>query len=348
MILNKTKNIISLLLFFISLSVFGMQYSNVNQQLEYGYTPLILAAARGNLEEVQTLLTQGADVCAQDANKETALIKASFNGHTKIVELLLDYSAPMDTKSCSGRTALIWAAENGHFDIVKLLLKQRANLEIKDMHGYTALSYAVYWGNAEIALYLVQYGANLSAINENEQGLRKDVQEKIKTFKKEIVENLGIDPLRNAVRQGHAENIQVLLAYRTSTEEILKLLPQSTTALITVASCGYFESVQFLLDNGAQIDTQNDEGHTALISAAKNGHFEVVKLLVEKGANIDIKDERGDTALFWAVFYDRQEIARYLCRAGADLAALNESRIEYMPQVQWAFKKFKQSLAQEG
>ncbi|PCI09756.1 MAG: hypothetical protein COB73_04925, partial [Flavobacteriaceae bacterium] len=51
--------------------------------------------------------------------------------------------------------------------------------------------------------------------------------------------------------------------------------------LIRASIDGDLEIVKFLVEQGANINYQNNYGWTALISASRNGHLEIVKFLVE-------------------------------------------------------------------
>jgi len=49
-----------------------------------------------------------------------------------------------------------------------------------------------------------------------------------------------------------------------------------------------------------------------------------VKLLLDKGANVNAEDEDGDTPLHWAARYGKTGLARILLRRGADAKALDK------------------------
>jgi len=53
------------------------------------------------------------------------------------------------------------------------------------------------------------------------------------------------------------------------------------------------------LENGANIDHQNNDGETALILAAYQGHKDVVQLLLDRRANTRLKNKYGETACYW-------------------------------------------------
>ena len=70
-----------------------------------------------------------------------------------------------------------------------------------------------------------------------------------------------------------------------------------SSPLITAAVFGKREAAELLLDAGADINFQNNDGSTALISAAFFGHSGIVQLLLEKNADKTIKNKYGTTAL---------------------------------------------------
>ncbi|KAL3493957.1 ankyrin repeat-containing domain protein [Aspergillus germanicus] len=79
--------------------------------LHNGRTALSLAAQKGNLRVVETLLDRGAYVNAKDDSGQTALFLAAQKGHCKIVETLLGRGADFKARYDRGRTALSYAAQ---------------------------------------------------------------------------------------------------------------------------------------------------------------------------------------------------------------------------------------------
>lgn len=60
------------------------------------------------------------------------------------------------------------------------------------------------------------------------------------------------------------------------------------------------------------------EGETPLMTAVYNGDKESVNILIEEGADINATDAEGYTALSYAVFNQENDIAQLLLEAGAD------------------------------
>lgn len=59
------------------------------------------------------------------------------------------------------------------------------------------------------------------------------------------------------------------------------------------AEKGFQKTVHLLLDNGADIEGQDNRARTALHLAAMNGHYEIVKLPLERAANSTVVNKFG-------------------------------------------------------
>jgi len=111
-------------------------------------TPLMSAAANGNIELLKLLLKYGAKPDYPTSGKGTALMSAT--GHTEIFKILINHGANIYARDNYGRTVLIWAALHGTEEVVALLCKMGADPEIKDKGGNTALTEAKNKGRSRI------------------------------------------------------------------------------------------------------------------------------------------------------------------------------------------------------
>ena len=67
----------------------------------------------------------------------------------------------------------------------------------------------------------------------------------------------------------------------------------STTALMCAAAMGHKEMTAALLQNGANVNLQDDEGVTAVVHAAIRGYHDVVLQLIDKGADLNVTTDFG-------------------------------------------------------
>ena len=82
--------------------------------------------------------------------------------------------------------------------------------------------------------------------------------------------------------------------------------------------------VRELLAAGADPDKYKDSDcDTALLEAAARGRESIVSILIQHGADLNIQDDNGWTALHYAAANERNEITEILIKAGADLNIQN-------------------------
>jgi hypothetical protein len=125
--------------------------------------PICAFAKEGLLDEMQKLLSTGADPNKQDARGWSPLMWASAEGHKEIVDLLLEYGADPNIVNYLGRSAIMYASNYGIHEIVKALLERGAipnpSIEFTD---YPPLSAAADKGHLEVVKLLVEHGANVN------------------------------------------------------------------------------------------------------------------------------------------------------------------------------------------
>ncbi|KAL6100669.1 bard1 [Pungitius sinensis] len=107
-----------------------------------GETPLHLAAIKGDVEAVNTLLDQGADPNLKDNAGWTPLHEACNLGHLVVVEVLVSRGALLNTPGYENDSPLHDAVRNGHPAIVKLLLRLGASRHVLNQHGKRPADYA--------------------------------------------------------------------------------------------------------------------------------------------------------------------------------------------------------------
>lgn len=96
--------------------------------------------------------------------------------------------------------------------------------------------------------------------------------------------------------------------------------PESTEGelLLLAATNGNANDLRSLLNNGVDVNYENDHGITALTQAAQAGHTSIVQELLERGANVNHRRAPGDTALMLASRRGDASTVQALLAAGAD------------------------------
>lgn len=91
------------------------------------------------------------------------------------------------------------------------------------------------------------------------------------------------------------------------------------TPLIIMAADGNIAAARLLLFAGARVNEDGNQGCTALTWAARNGFADMVRLLIQWGANLDHQDKGGLTPLMRAAWNGQREAAHILISKNARL-----------------------------
>ncbi|GIZ53848.1 ankyrin repeat domain-containing protein [Noviherbaspirillum aridicola] len=129
-------------------------------------------------------------------------------------------------------------------------------------------------------------------------------------------------PLMLAAMRGHAETVDLLLQKGANLKAVTR---GRDTALHLAASHGHVEVIGRLIAAGAEIDASNGSRRTPAMLAAEGGHAAVLDVLLEQGANLKAVTRGGNTALHLAARHGHVGVIRRLIAAGAGLDALNHS-----------------------
>ena len=117
-------------------------------------------------------------------------------------------------------------------------------------------------------------------------------------------------------------------------EEVEETVKEPANNIWLSAKKGDIESIKQHIDFGTDINSKgSSRDETALIIASCQGHYEVVQLLLDEGAELDIQNDEGVTAQFCAVFFGQVEIVQLLNDAGADPEVVNSLDLTAMDLV---------------
>ena len=244
---------------------------------------MFTAARIGHLEVMKRLVEGGQDVNQRDRRERTPLMYAAGEGHTDCVEYLLQNGAQLDLKGWWGETALHLAAERGCLEVMKRLVGAGQDVNQRDGKEWTTLMEAAEKGHTDCVEYLIKNGAHFNMFDAAQIGM--------------------LDWLKRLVDAG---------------QDVNQRDRKERTPLMCAAEKGHTDCVEYLIQNGAQLDLKED-GLTALHLAALEGHLEVMKRLLEAGQDVNQRGRSERTPLMWAANYDRADCVEYLLQNGAQL-----------------------------
>ncbi|XP_007533810.1 ankyrin repeat family A protein 2 isoform X2 [Erinaceus europaeus] len=122
------------------------QENVINHTDEEGLTPVMWAAAHGQIAVVEFLLQNGADPQLLGKGRESALSLACSKGYADIVKMLLDCGVDVNEYDWNGGTPLLYAVHGNHVQCVQMLLERGADPTIETDSGYNSMDLAVALG----------------------------------------------------------------------------------------------------------------------------------------------------------------------------------------------------------
>ena len=238
----------------------------------------------------------------------TALVFAARHGDIETVRILLDAGADVNQVTEYGWTALLTATQNRYYQLGKYLLERGADPAIANKGGWTPLYIATDNRNIESGDYptrqpdmdhmayielLLDRGADPNARMMSSTETRT-------IFTHQWLREEGATPFWRASQSSDTELMQRLL---DAGADPLIATHNGTTALMVASGIGWVEgvthewsrdqnvqTVDWLLELGADVNARDLDGRTALMGAAHKGRNAIVQTLVDHGADMAVRD----------------------------------------------------------
>ncbi|KAF5585334.1 purine and uridine phosphorylase [Fusarium subglutinans] len=280
---------------------------------------LHLAAFFGAIAETRVLLSTN-DVELKDGYGRTAIFYAARTGQEAVMSLLLDGGAKADLQDNGGNTPLSLAAAYGHEECTRLLLANNVKTDTPDCLRRTPLVYASENGHDGVICLLLEAGADVNW----------DLDE-------------PYTALWHAVARHRITTVQLLLENGANTH--FKSICRITSPLSEASEWGDMAMVKLLLEYGAQVDSNERDGHTPLENAARYYHIPILLLLLHHGKSIDLKDLRRETRKSPYAEHGDPEIVKVLLENSRKFLLKNSSdRVELVCAVDRALEEVSDNL----
>ncbi|XP_076285931.1 transient receptor potential cation channel subfamily A member 1-like [Lasioglossum baleicum] len=288
---------------------------------------LITSVVNGNLEIVEDLLKNGADVNMLDYKVYfggiSLLQRAVNEKQVQMAKLLINYGANVNVKNIRGETPIVNAIQNRDTKMIELLLTNGADIK----EDPEVVCTAVMCGNLELVEDLLKNGTDVNMLNGNiyyrNSLLHRAVNEKQVQMAKLLI-NYGANvnvkdtreetPIVNAIQNRDTKMIELLLTNGADIKEDPKVV-------CTAVRCRNLELVEDLLKNGADINALDNMyfGNSFLHMAVKTKQVQMVKLLINYGANVNVKDSQGETPIVNAIQNRDKKMIELLLTNGVDI-----------------------------
>jgi ankyrin repeat protein len=291
------------------------QGADVSASQADGMTALHWAASRGDADLTAMLLQAGANFRATTRlGGYTALHLASRAGHTAVMKALLEHGADSGVRTSTGATPLMLASQLGSVGAVELLLDAGADPDAKESaYGQTALMFASASDRADVVELLLSRGADTDVASTFVDLNALAVPEPPTARTRQSGAAAGEEPVGEAPppakKDGPPDVPGISRPFRYN--ELIGA-QGGLTALHFAARQGAMRTVRALVSRGADLDVRSPADRaTPLLTATINGQFDVAAYLLEEGANPNLASEAGATPLYAVVNVQWAPIAAY-------------------------------------
>ena len=277
--------------------------ADVNAINNSNITALLIACQKRQEVLMGLLLTSGADPNIADDECDTLLHSAVYHNITsKTLQIIIEHGADVNATNKKHETALIISCYKGNIDAMSLLLNAGAEHNKMDAEGHTWLHAAVCGNCRKEALQaIISHGTDVNAMNKQKQ-----------------------TALALACENGNVDAIKLLLNARADPN--IADVNGNTLLHNAVRNTISKETLQAIIDHGADINAVNNDGATALLLACNTEHRESVNVLMRAGADTSIVDVHGDTCLHKLLQREcDQETLQLLLDHGVPVNAINKN-----------------------
>jgi len=268
-----------------------------------GYTPLIFAVYYKNMEIVDFLLKNKANVNYQNpTTKIDALIMSLRYKDLSLVKKLVKSGANINALNNNNETALHITLRSNSNDISEYLINAGIDLSLSDNDEKTALVIAIENNNKDIANLILNKGAELP---EDKQAINR--------------------LLHISLSNGQTNIAKALLKECTDFNNKDEM---KRSFLHNAVIGGDFAITKKLVDKGADINAIDSLNKTALHYSVMHSNKKLTKLLIDRDTDINAVDNTGRTAIRIAQDWGNEEIVNYLKSKGGKLSKEKVVKLE--------------------
>lgn len=303
-----------------------------HQQLE---EKLVAAIYEGDARKVSLLLRNVLNVDARDKLGRTFLHHMVLAGHEHLIDQVLSLWPNLNAQDNEGHTPLMIAASRGMRKFTQTLIDEGADLLITNNKGYTARNLTTDSAILGMIKEKVEtYGAYLY------EAMAEADHDRIQFL---LTEGVPVDyldnhkrtPLMHAILKRDAKMVEIFLnfgadiylqndnkkspidlAHESGMKKIVDLVLYETMdldkKLMVQVALGNLEKVRKLINEGANVNYQNEVGNTPLILAIEKKFKEMAYLLVNNNADINVYNNNYILPYTMALIKEDKKLSSFL------------------------------------
>ncbi|KAF5489252.1 Ankyrin repeat domain-containing protein 50 [Colletotrichum siamense] len=153
----------------------GLAVADAQSHCGVGWTPLLVAVAKGNRNLTSLLVTRGADPETITSSGKTPLTIAAMKGDDVLTTYLLDRGADIKTRDANGWTPLFHATSRNNNPLMRLLIDKGANIQAEDTKGQSLLNLAAEKGHNSASALLKDSGSIETVANGDKASSQQDL-----------------------------------------------------------------------------------------------------------------------------------------------------------------------------
>ncbi|PAA56332.1 hypothetical protein BOX15_Mlig024680g3 [Macrostomum lignano] len=234
---------------------------------------LLEAAARGDIDEVRSLLKSGVNPNAANDDGLTALHQCCIDNSEAMCRLLLEFNADVNARDTEQWTPLHAAATCGHIAICRLLVNSGAELLAVNADG-------------NMPYDICEESGTLDYI-EGEMARRGITQQQIDDTRL-VPEKRMLQDVTRIFEQSESK--------AACRQQFNKLDSQGANLLHVACASGFLSVIVYLLDQvRVPLDTRDKDGWAPVHVAACWGQLDAIEALAARGADLDSRTTSGET-----------------------------------------------------
>ncbi|XP_053571098.1 transient receptor potential cation channel subfamily A member 1 [Bombina bombina] len=254
--------------------------ANPNILNHYRLSPLHMAVQLHFNNIVEELINHSAtNIDLQGDLGNSPVMQACYKDNPEALKLLLNHGAKMCKRNKLGCFPIHMTAFSGSLRCMDIVLKKgeengysiEEHINFTDNEKSSALHVAVQNGGLDIVKACISYGAKV-----------------------DLKQTDNATALHFASTQGATEIVKFMVSSYTGDKKIVDLPDgNNETPLHKSALFDHDDLAEYLISEGANIDSVDNESRTPLLLATSCSAWKIVNLLIEKGANVTLTDNHG-------------------------------------------------------